>query len=1265
VFFAILLLYGSVLLRFVFSLWIVLLCGLAISTVSGQASETPQPGDPPVAALIAVSAPDDDGVVTISGEAGAVFPAAQVAIRNLYTEQLVYTTASLAGSFSASIYGPGNTPFWISPAPSIPAALRDRPGALPGGPGTIITGPPLEPPTMDYAITQLIINGDPTGWERYPAAELATGIHALVNNDSLYVAIEETIPPGVLLALILRFDDVTYELTVNPTLPQAALLRQLEPVPRDPSTRAVAVAVGAELVELRITLRDVAAPVDEVALEQVFLRIGDQVAKVNTIAQPVPFYDERDGIVYPGGPLSGDVTQFTVSGALAGGASTWTAQGRASTLNFAPGEPVVIELDASLSVPNLAASLTGLDLIGEIGLQPVTISRESGGSADHNVAALHSNNGWSNLMTPSGLAIDNLQGDVSLGTVTIPAAQVIRQDGHLLAGFRFTLELPPELPPGLYVPTFRGRTQVGDGDVFGWDDAGVLGQGAGAAPLSLTRLPLVLNVGEVSSARLLWMLFHDDSAGGSRGMLPEEDRERAALSNRVRFNSPTYVLPPGDYPLEPYLLNQLPNRYDMTAAPLLPLVFPGGELRASVTLPDGTLDQLSGVAIAQNRLSTEALDERELFGAQAPLNAYRLTTLDPAYTDYAFDQYGEYRIELTGTVEDIYGHRYEGGGTYRVMIAEPLELRPGVLPGTPFHVGDALFAGGRVSPGVPAEVAVRVTLFPLSGEPVTWEINGRADRYGYFAPEIEEALRFEVPGEYVIDYEARHVDDEGRLWAASQRGAGIITGGEGDLIAHGQRGLFGHDVFGPRADDYRPAWFTTARYPPRDAAPDGPLWPYFPYHSGDIVYAPDGVRPALTVQDRQGDYRDWLLRTISDYTSSAGIPLEWLAALHELPLLPVVSGSAAEYSPALFPGEIVNNAYAYISAVRPDVTVRQLVLGGDDPALPLHWDAADPYNRQIGAGVDGDRPGDYVFLFGGAVIRNAEAGINQTAAYAALAVVTEEGQPVRIVPPYRVAAGGPDGGPLLIARGAEIDALFHPTAIRPGQVLTAGERFSLAGQVAPTLESQLAVTVTSPAGERRGFTGVTSPTGYYYWPDHDFALDEIGVWTVRVEVTPAGSTSAGMPEPPLPVGGVPGAVDRTFRFYVVPQGAEALEWAGGGDVDTDFRPGTSYNFALSPPEDWSQVSAFLTVTTPSYVLRDEALPLVGAVVNYSFNPVALARDFPNLEFEGRGEGPSGSDVVTLTFVMTGIDAGGAFAIRTRTFTLFHDRMLSFEDFAGE
>lgn len=1225
---------------------------LILAPIGVQAQSGPlRQGDPPVAALITVSTPDSAGFVTITGANGSVFPGAQVAVRNLYTEDLAYTTAGINGGFSVRIYGPGRTPFLISPAASIPAALRSLPGALPGGPATIVYGATPQPAQDALPVTALVLDGLSVDWMVYEGAGLGGGLRALVNNDALYIALGPVPQDYSTLRLTLELDSSVYVISLTPRLLQTATLRQTAPVERDLGTLAVAAVEGLAAVELRVPLARLApAPQQVIVREAAFLAADGTERTLFTSDEAVLAVAEQDGVVYDS-PLDRGSDAFFVAGPVSGGASAWTARGRIASRALSPGDELVLELDVTLNAPDLPASLVGLRMLGELWLQPVI-----GPDGVQRAGGLNSNNGWSSLLTPGGLAIDNLRGDFLLGTAATEAARVIRRGDNLIFGLQFRLTLPANLPAGRYVPLFTGLAQIGDGEPFRWDESAIFATGGGQlSRVRTTRLPLVLNVGSTEGARLFWALFYDHPSDGSRGILPAEDGNYGALSNRVRFNSPTYILPPGSYPLEPYLPAQMPNAYDTSAAPLLPLLLPGGRLSGRVTRPDGTVDDLDSVSFAQSLLSTSALDERTVFGAGTPLDMLRLSTLNPLYTSYAFDHYGEYTLNLSGSIEDIWGNRYDGGGSYRLLIAEALELRPGVLPGTPFFVGDVLNPSVQLIPHVPAEVTLYLRVWPLDGSaPLEWRLSGRADARGFFfGPEV---YTFDTSGEYILDYEARYTDAEGRLWAASLRSAGVVARPDGSLMAHGRRGI---DLYyGPRS-----AWFSTATYPAETSAD---ARPNYPYYSGDVARVPDvagaGIRPIVQVRDVSGRYGRWLMDTWPDYSSALG-PLGRLLVEDELPLVPVLGGPPTLYGPALRPEMIVNQAYGYVSAVRPDITLAQFVHGGDDDSLHTAFDNESPFNGQIGAGVGGNRPGDYAFLFGGAVVRNAEAGIFETAAYASLMVVVPGGQEASVYPPYQGQAGGAAGGPLLAA-GPDVEMFFLPTGTRPGQVLTVGSPLVVAGHVGPPLASHVEVTVLSPSGETFRFSGQASPVGYFYDPAAVMTLDEVGIWSVRVTVMHEGITSVGPVEAPYPRGGVPGAADGQYYVYVLPEGSPSLSWNRGGDIDTATQAGAPLNLTINFPAGWTNISAHHSITTAAYVLAQGPLQRGPGSLSYQFSPLGTSRDFPQIETGGSGSGPAASDVITLTLVLTGLDTDGQFAIRTRTFTLLHDRLVSLEPAAG-
>lgn len=1232
----------------------------ALSVAAAQGEPRLQQGDPPIASLIVVSAPDADGLVTITGAAGSVFPAAQVAVRNLYTGDTVYAQAGLNGSFSAVLYGPGNTPFWVSPANNIPQNLRDLPGSLPGGPGTIIYGTTLQNTAQSGTLSGLVIDGNLGDWSRYQSQALITPptptIFALLNQNSLYFALSDRFPVEYAqMVLSLALDNANYDLTLDPRQAgSAAVSRDGRAV----GTIAIA-AAQTTAIELRIPRQAInpAVPLPAVTtLQQVrFVGADGSDLLVVPVGQPVPAVDEVDGITRLESQIGADFTRFTVSGMLGSSANRWVARGRINQLAFQPGNTLTLELDVEMNVPDLPAGVVGLQMLGELRLQAVV-----GADGQQTAGGLYSNNGWSDTLTPSGIAISNLRGDFVLAESSTPANQILRQSGKLIFPLDFTVQIPADLPGGIYVPMLEGFGQVADGDVFSWQETSPLGASAAGSPFALTRLPVTLSVGTVTTGRLLWTLFQDTPSAGSRGVVAAQDQARYALANRVQFDSPTYILPPPRdgvatvLPIEPYMLNQMSNSFDVNTVPLIPFLFPGGRLSARITRPDGQVDDLGSTAIVQNQLSSAAMDERERFGAHSQVDVYRLTTLNPAFTQYAFAQYGAYQIELAGNLEDVWGNRYEGGGTYTVLVAEALDVRPAVLPGTPFEVGNSFHSGVHLAPGLPADVTVTLRLYPLDGgEVVETQFSGQANAQGYFTLP-DSAFRFEAAGEYVVEYEARYTDAEGRLWAGSERSAGIVASPAGQLIAHGRRGV---DTV---STEPRPAWFTLRQYAPNAS----PVRMNTPYHTGDVLWITDGrdsqLNPIITVQDRGTVYADWLWSAAPGYQALDGTPLRSLVIEESLPVTLIGAADAPVIS-ALDPTSVVNRAYSYVSAVTPAVNVRQFVQGGVDGALPLYFDLDDPLNGQVGAGVAGLRPGDYIFLFGGAVVRNDDINLSDASIYASLGIVTDgrsDALGPRIYPPFNGEAGGGGTGPLMTVLERPVEMFFHPTAAAPGDVLHVGDVFSVAGQVAPTLPSIVTVTITEPDGSVRQFEGVSSAIGYFYNPAQDFVVDQPGVWTVRIQTRHEGVTSVGAVEPPAPTGGVLGTSDGTYHVYVLPADTQPLEWS---DTRSDFNiPAASqFNFRFSLPADWENIRIYHTLTTPAYVVEDAPLPRAGSTFSYQYYLQNYSRLFPNIE-EGRtGTGAAAADTITLTFAVTGTDADGTLQIRTRTFTIAFDRLFTF------
>lgn len=1236
-----------------------LLVGILFTQVTAQNSVL-EVGDPPVASLISISPADENGIVTITGAPGAVFPAAQVAIRNLYTNDTVFTQAGITGSFVTTLYGPGNTPFWISPAQTIPQAIRNAEGTLPGGPSTIIYGAfPESRPASTIPTTQLIVDGRVADWDAYAQATLTDTVLGLWNNDAIYLA-TQPIAESAKVRLLLEVNNARYAITLDPSVYVPAIWQDAN-ANRDLGTIPVTAEVD-ENIEFRIPLSPIRTALFNAQLntiqllEVVHLDENDNTINTQTFEEVVlPFVDEQNGIVYDTEQLTDIAARFSVSGAVAQGASSWHARVRIGELSYQAGDTFDIEMDVTLTAPDLPSSLVGLSMIGRFGLQPVTVGDFA------TSGALHVNNGWSTVLTNTGLAVDNLQSDIVLTEVIVSPSQVIRRGDDLLFGLRGQVAIPDDLPSGLYVPFFEGFSRIGDGDIVQWSDNGLFGEGDGISQVPLTRMPIVLRLGrdDDDTHRLLWTLFHDYPSDGSRGLLALEDRGRAALSNRVKFNSPTYILPPNSegegYPLEPYVVGMLPNRYDSNVPPLLPLLFPNGRINVTIQRPDGSTDNLASAPIIQNMLSTAALDEKVRFGEQSQVDIYRLTTLNNSFMSHSFTDYGEYMVELSGFVEDVWGNRYEGGGTYTFLIAELLDMSPMMMSGTPLEVGDFINAGLHVSPNVAADVSVRLRIFPLNGgDVIEQRVTGKSNAHGVFMP--DDVIVVDVPGEYVLYYEARYEDSEGRLWAGSLRSAGVIASPQPVHVLRGERGLANV------AESYRPSWYLAEQYTDIDSA-DAQL--NMPYHSGDIAWVEDsplaGVAVQARLQDLRGVYSAWLRQTQLDYTMPDGSPLERASVEDTLPLSMLAATQDNNDRIAIQPDLIVNQAYTYVSYMSPNGSVRQFVLGGEQGELDLLWGMDDPLNEQIGAGGTGARSGDYAVLFAGSILNNRQATLREANIYASSAMVIDENDALgaRVFPPYEGAAGGPNGGALLTVNDAPVSMWLHPTATRPGNVLTLGDVMAITGQSVPTLPTQVSVRITAPSGNVRQFSDMTNAVGYFYQPDYNFAVDEIGVWTVDIHIQPEGTSSAGQVEPPFPSGNVLGSDGGRFYVYVVAEDAESLAWSQVSDLS--ISAGFPFNFTFDFPEGWTEIDGYVSSVFPTAIASDGEVLIQGTALRYQFNPTNLSQQFSFYEgTEGRFDGASGSDTLTVTFAIVGLNENGQPDIRTRQVTIRHDRLLTIE-----
>jgi hypothetical protein len=163
----------------------------------------------------------------------------------------------------------------------------------------------------------------------------------------------------------------------------------------------------------------------------------------------------------------------------------------------------------------------------------------------------------------------------------------------------------------------------------------------------------------------------------------------------------------------------------------------------------------------------------------------------------------------------------------------------------------------------------------------------------------------------------------------------------------------------------------------------------------------------------------------------------------------------------------------------------------------------------------------------------------------------------RVTPPFQDATGASiNGGPILTLQGEDIDMLFLPKGVRPGDVLEVGDVVAFSGHVGPPLDSRVEVTITSPTGVARSRTWRANKIGWLYNPAFDFAANEAGRWSVDVLVVHDRPYVGNGVIPQSHNSGTVLGTSGRYEFYVVPKGAPRLPivspsrgflpWAPGG-----------------------------------------------------------------------------------------------------------------------
>jgi hypothetical protein len=547
--------------------------------------------------------------------------------------------------------------------------------------------------------------------------------------------------------------------------------------------------------------------------------------------------------------LDGDDDQDLLVGEGDGGLNLflYTGAGTPPPADFVyqPGDYLQIAANLQLLSPGISAA-SDVGAIEVNGFMQMMMIADEQGEPLPAIPAF-----MSTTLTPTGLPVQGSQRATLPVPGTFSFTPLAFAGGHAIkTELTFVGQIPADAPAGTYRP-FITLTFSDTPDDDTWLAAYVTDQ----YTFSYEEAPLPpLKVGDAAPAQLQWQLLMDDFVQGTRGTGAREDvGDFGVASEIVTQGAPFYVPPfhahtgePIDYRLEPHLPMISFSDRRMPAPPLIPFDLPGGEICVTVQEPNQSSNNLGCAPFAQSFNRTKTTDSgNDLNSGTVQLDdVYSLTSGAEQFT-INFSQYGHYIINMTGDVPDLWGNTYTGGGTYDVWVAEPLDIAPGVLPGTPLAVNQPFNPTMQFYPRVPAEVTLTITHYPES-DPAQKEIHtrtGTANAFGYFdgagAP-----IALADPGEYRVDVTAVYTAPNGTLYMGTMTWGSIVMtpDGQADLVAHGRRGLDNLEYIPNN-------WFVASRdliIPPNTVA--HALNPYF---NGDILWS------RLADEDEGGNALSW------------------------------------------------------------------------------------------------------------------------------------------------------------------------------------------------------------------------------------------------------------------------------------------------------------------------------------------------------------------------------------------------------------------------
>ena len=695
----------------------------------------------------------------------------------------------------------------------------------------------------------------------------------------------------------------------------------------------------------------------------------------------------------------------------------WLLEGTLSKISFAYGDRSQIDgqirvLTSSPMPEGLSLSILGQMIGDEAGVQIGPHGRFV-----------------SRLLTPTGLPIELNLEHISFEIFEdcyIDDLIWHKEENGQTVNFSCAVKMRDEVPPGTYLMWLRLTVPERHWEYMtGIQQKKLLHFPHGFGDNNI-RLATI-TVGSPQPLRIATTLFADLLQEGTRGgTISREDVESFAISPRtITHHNPVIprLDPYGDpwmHQLEPYaLLLGITDRRP-PSIPWIGFNFSDSELQVTIDRPDGQADILGPASLVSYGVHTPATpDGNQISGGGNHIGEIPQLLGQRDIFKYSFPLDGDYVIRLAGHISDTNGQRFEISGTYDLTVASSLDIETALLPGTPFEVGNSLPVGLSVFPGVAADIKLTVTQVTDDNSVIGNEYKGTANENGWWDGDGQYFL-FEKPGEYRLEVEARYTGEDGTLWVGRMTYGSVIATPEGPIIAHGRRG---HD----QAEEIPPPWGFGA-----DLPSDGHL--QFPFFTGDILWGMDGelnrfdgtvgsgpgdsVNTSMSFQPVDTEHP--LVARATELVEGSNPRYEEFVQAGQIPLVSYIErydcGRRRELSPgtACTPGVDDNYefkgvrpedfsllAYAYGSAQRPGVRVREVIQGEDTSA---YWRFGDAYHMQSGNGPhEGDLPGDFKFLYGATVIQDIKLKEGVFAIYGSGWVLARDDDPLgsRFMPPSK------------------------------------------------------------------------------------------------------------------------------------------------------------------------------------------------------------------------------------------------------------------------